>query len=643
MAVKYLGDGRYMGLAADTKPTNAATNAEIWVTDTDDIYRYNGTSWVLLRADDKTETLTNKTVDIDSTNKLITRNPHKWTVYRTGESTGSVKAYNNQTGVVDFTDTDGYIDNILNSIYSVAGYRSVEVSASSGHGVVFPLSPSTTGIALNYMCELYMARGVRLRVPNGYTGDCIKIYDTVATGGHFNCLVRGGWLEEAGTAAHNWTAIHLYNDRTSAGNDFNVFEKMRIDNCGTGIKLECNSTTAWMNGNAFRDIIMYFPKIAIEFIDTQYVINMTGQNRNYFENIIMQAYSGSTNGIKNIQGYSNVFVDCKMWDMTLGGGAASTGNTVASKSRYTQIYGGIITPTNWTDDGLETIIIDQWNRQMPKLRIPDYLDTEVQAAAPTSPASSLSRTYAKSVDAQNNSLFTKVTKGGLVREYDLINTLRGPSSKRTGFWNGTAGTGGDGAFAGNLSNTFGTGSAFFLDTTEGATYQINTNATIDYTASLRSANSFTNRTFNPRLKIRFALGQAQTDSRLFFGYKNAPNTVPTDHDDYLNAVPGFMVALRAADTNWQIASNDNTGATAFTNYLRSGSAVAADTNFHTWTLIGDAAANRFGISLDGDPFQYVTTDIPAATITLGLHLGYETSTANARTVKVAWIEAESDK
>lgn len=51
-----------MALAADTKPTNAATNAELWVTDTDDIYRYNGTSWVLLVANDKTETLTNKTL-----------------------------------------------------------------------------------------------------------------------------------------------------------------------------------------------------------------------------------------------------------------------------------------------------------------------------------------------------------------------------------------------------------------------------------------------------------------------------------------------------------------------------------------------------------------------------------------------------
>jgi hypothetical protein len=62
MVVKYLGDGKYMALAVDTKPTNAATNAEIWITDTDDIYRYNGTSWVLLVANDKTETLTNKTI-----------------------------------------------------------------------------------------------------------------------------------------------------------------------------------------------------------------------------------------------------------------------------------------------------------------------------------------------------------------------------------------------------------------------------------------------------------------------------------------------------------------------------------------------------------------------------------------------------
>jgi hypothetical protein len=46
MAVTYLGDGKYMALVADTKPTTAATNAELWETDTGKIHLYNGTAWV---------------------------------------------------------------------------------------------------------------------------------------------------------------------------------------------------------------------------------------------------------------------------------------------------------------------------------------------------------------------------------------------------------------------------------------------------------------------------------------------------------------------------------------------------------------------------------------------------------------------
>ena len=45
MTVKYLGDNQYQGLAADTKPTNAAVNAQFYETDTGKLYRYNGTAW----------------------------------------------------------------------------------------------------------------------------------------------------------------------------------------------------------------------------------------------------------------------------------------------------------------------------------------------------------------------------------------------------------------------------------------------------------------------------------------------------------------------------------------------------------------------------------------------------------------------
>lgn len=63
MAVTYLGDGVYVGLDADTKPTTGVvTNALFFETDTGEISKYNGSSWDLINGRTKTETLTNKTL-----------------------------------------------------------------------------------------------------------------------------------------------------------------------------------------------------------------------------------------------------------------------------------------------------------------------------------------------------------------------------------------------------------------------------------------------------------------------------------------------------------------------------------------------------------------------------------------------------
>jgi len=63
MTVQNITDSVVYGLAADTKPTNCATNTVYLEQDTGNIYRYNGSSWDLFRGASKTETLSNKTID----------------------------------------------------------------------------------------------------------------------------------------------------------------------------------------------------------------------------------------------------------------------------------------------------------------------------------------------------------------------------------------------------------------------------------------------------------------------------------------------------------------------------------------------------------------------------------------------------
>ena len=46
MAVVHLGNQRYTCVAADTKPTNVTATAEIWETDTGELWEFNGTAWL---------------------------------------------------------------------------------------------------------------------------------------------------------------------------------------------------------------------------------------------------------------------------------------------------------------------------------------------------------------------------------------------------------------------------------------------------------------------------------------------------------------------------------------------------------------------------------------------------------------------
>ena len=69
MTIQWISGDTFTCLAADTKPTLVPTDTKAIETNTDDVYRFNGTSWVLFSANDKTETLTNKSIS-GATNTL---------------------------------------------------------------------------------------------------------------------------------------------------------------------------------------------------------------------------------------------------------------------------------------------------------------------------------------------------------------------------------------------------------------------------------------------------------------------------------------------------------------------------------------------------------------------------------------------
>ena len=62
MAIQWISGDTFTCVSGDTKPTLVPADTKAIETNTDDVYRFNGTSWVLFSANDKTETLTNKTI-----------------------------------------------------------------------------------------------------------------------------------------------------------------------------------------------------------------------------------------------------------------------------------------------------------------------------------------------------------------------------------------------------------------------------------------------------------------------------------------------------------------------------------------------------------------------------------------------------
>jgi hypothetical protein len=69
MTIQWISGDTFTCVSTDTKPTLVPTDTKAIETNTDDVYRFNGTSWVLFSANDKTETLTNKSIS-GATNTL---------------------------------------------------------------------------------------------------------------------------------------------------------------------------------------------------------------------------------------------------------------------------------------------------------------------------------------------------------------------------------------------------------------------------------------------------------------------------------------------------------------------------------------------------------------------------------------------
>ena len=419
MVVRFKGDGEWSCLEADTKPANAAVGDKLTVTDIRRIYIKTGplsADWMDIEHNpmmpgtwdpNAVESLTNKDIDADVGNKLRHITQPDWIIYRTSIG-GTIKSYNTDTGDVDYSHPTA-LDTVLEGTLDNASYKTVYIADWLGSNSIYPISSGFTGFHLKYRTHLIMGKNAKIEVPNGWANNLMILYNTAIRTCSQN-TIEGGWFYEAGTPVRAWSAYFLYTDKVSSGNDFNHIRGTTIMDCDIGIELGIGNTpTAWFNGNTFKDITMWYPDIGIDFVDNSPGNNL-GINRNYFENIIIQSGSNTTFGARNIKHESQVFVDCKFWDIPAGGRTCS----IVTTANGTQIYGGIMGyqgSTGYTDSSTlqNTTIIDEWNRRF------GYLTARSKAGDPTT----------TEVPASQYQLWKNTTSGVVKLWYNDAGTLKG--------------------------------------------------------------------------------------------------------------------------------------------------------------------------------------------------------------------------
>lgn len=511
MTVKPLGNGTYIGLSSDTKPVaaNTAINAIFQETDTHDTYINNGTAWLLFSADNKTETLTNKTMHNDS-NTLPYVGGWDSVIYKSGSTYKSKKM--DGTLLASSTTLDGVVQAALDLKGRICWMRAADGSSYTPSGAVAWDILEDTWLSLG---EAYIV------VPGTYSGTLFRVSDRSGGADHVarRIVMDGGFVQQgSGTPSALWTALELESTSSTVnagGVTFCQFRNLYFKRMGVGVRLKADSgTNSFITGVTFDSITLDNPHEGFVF-QTTGAIDVANQvaSRNTFINCISQADKGAVNpqyqmanGYKDIAGKNNAFYHCKSWDTVEAHGVASNLTTRASD---TLISGGLMTaiPYHWEisqDRGLRTRIEnDPFN-------------------------------------IGSVSVFNP-----LIRK---VGTFGGPS--------GTAGTSAEGD--GLLSTITPSGTISTVFTTDGIAKRMETAATANAVARISGFTAHSCRYYDPLVRFRFKLNQI-TNQKIFVGFSNNPTLTINTADDPLQNLTGYGLyhsTINATSaTNWLVCKN----------------------------------------------------------------------------------------
>ena len=591
MTIQWISGDSFTCVSTDTKPVLVPVDTKAIETNTEDIWRFNGTSWVLFSANDKTESLTNKTIDFDL-NTIANKFNVSYVVYKSG---AVYKARDMVAGTTLSSDSNPAV--VLQA--AITPGKDVYIS---GGDYTFPAgftSISFPSSSTGKMSRVTAATDAKFIVPQGYADAVFKMATYVN-----NCRYSGGRFEEAGTPARNWYPFELRNDGT-LGPDGTVFNQVGdyfAKQAKALIKLSCYMPLSWVNSNKIHEITGWDCKYVIEFYQDPAASIPTGEfptplahhfAANVFSNIGYQTDLATLIGVKDIQGESNVFENVTIWDLQHGNNntGAKSGN-ILSNARFTKVLYGTLAdsllaqPEQDKSAGQDTICVAYNNTSKYPRSLEDSFDTK--------------RKYGRIVPS-------------------LANTFDGIL---TGL--GTNLTGSNTVIANNIWYTVGTYVRYPTGNVAG-----NRAGRVFPNVAVRSANS--------KFSIRWNLNELPSGTcRAWFGFTT--NMGDPTGDTEASGKEVFMLGFRAADTNYQCIHNDG-GTPAIYNDTGIG---CNNTSQHTLQVMADEPNTRFLWKVDTTGWNAVTTDIPGISTLMGIVFGIQITNTTVRTFDVLDLEAKID-
>lgn len=474
-----------------------------------------------------------------------------------------------------------YADKHDGALLSASGtFETVLQAALNQQGLVTIDQPgnfdfNSAGVSIPTQTTLQMTLTTNLRVPVPSTNFiALSISDAGLIQKRHSQIMGGFIMRQSGTSK-DWYGIEVKSNTDSVnagGIAWPVIQDTIIYEPYTAVRFHTTNTLGWITSGYFSRITAFFPIIGYEFVNSGSSIAC---DRNTFDNCSVQCGADAVYGFYDVQKQDLTFNQCFVWDMDIVTHPTQRTMVINAASSDIKINGGIIARDGGyfqNNSSANDILInaDEWNA--PKYGEISYIDSILVR------------------NGRRKGTFT-IAAGATMGE-------------------GLCAAGWPAA-TGEASNTL------TFDYPSGSQFRRRTSGAVSGNAAGARFNGFvTMRGWNPLYitKIRLAPTGTTTNLRAFIGLVST-GSEPTG-DDPLSALSGVIFCLRAADTNWQIASNDGTGATVFQS-----TGVAKGTGIITLKIKAiENQTNKWRWSINNGAWNNVTTttDVPAQATTLAL-------------------------